>query len=68
MKNGPALGGYGAVAMNKALAASMTTLPAQLRKTLTWDSQNVMASYRGCRELNTNRRAMISGDKSPRVA
>lgn len=37
MKNGPALGGYGAVTMNAALTASITTLPEQLRKTLTWD-------------------------------
>ncbi|WP_418904362.1 IS30 family transposase [Brevibacterium antiquum] len=37
VKNGPALAGYGAVAMNAALAASMTALPEQLRKTLTWD-------------------------------
>lgn len=35
VKNGPALGGYGAVAMNAALSASMTKLPEQLRKTLT---------------------------------
>ncbi|WP_431978173.1 IS30 family transposase, partial [Propionibacterium freudenreichii] len=37
VKNGPSLGGYGAVAMNTALAASITALPQQLRKTLTWD-------------------------------
>jgi IS30 family transposase len=37
VKNGPALGGYGAIAMNAALTASMTQLPEQLRKTLTWD-------------------------------
>lgn len=37
VKNGPSLGGYGAVAMNAALTASMTKLPDQLRKTLTWD-------------------------------
>lgn len=37
VKNGPALGGYGAVTMNAALTASITTLPEQLRKTLTWD-------------------------------
>ena len=37
VKNGPALGGYGAIAMNAALTASMTKLPEQLRKTLTWD-------------------------------
>ncbi len=35
MKNGPSLGGYGAVAMNAALTQSMTRLPEQLRKTLT---------------------------------
>lgn len=35
VKNGPALAGYGAIAMNEALIASMTQLPEQLRKTLT---------------------------------
>jgi len=37
VKNGPALGGYGAVAMNAALTATITRLPTQLRRTLTWD-------------------------------
>lgn len=37
VKNGPSLGGYGAGAMNAALAMSMTRLPEQLRKTHTWD-------------------------------
>ena len=36
-KNRPPLWGYGAVAMKDALAATMTTLPQQLRRTLTWD-------------------------------
>jgi transposase, IS30 family len=36
-KNGPALAGYGAVTMKNALAAAMTTLPQQLRRSLTWD-------------------------------
>ena len=36
-KNGPALAGYGAVTMKNALAAKMTTLPEQLRRSLTWD-------------------------------
>ena len=35
--NGPALGGYGALAMNTALIATMTKLPEQPRKTITWD-------------------------------
>ena len=37
VKNGPALGGYGALAMNTALIATMTKLPEQPRKTITWD-------------------------------
>ncbi|GHC33475.1 hypothetical protein GCM10010348_70470 [Streptomyces anthocyanicus] len=36
-ENGTSLGGYGAIAMNAALTTSMTQLPEQLRKTLTWD-------------------------------
>ncbi len=37
VKNGPSLGGYGAIAMNAALIVAMTQLPGQLRKTLTRD-------------------------------
>lgn len=45
VKNGPALGGYGAVAMNDALIASMTKLPEQLRKTLTWDRGKELSGH-----------------------
>ncbi|ORI12914.1 IS30 family transposase, partial [Rhodococcus sp. 1168] len=45
VKNGPSLGGYGAVAMNAALAESITELPEQLRKTLTWDRGKVLSGY-----------------------
>ena len=45
MKNGPSLGGYGAVAMNTALTASMTQLPEQLRKTLTWDRGKELSGH-----------------------
>lgn len=45
VKNGPALGGYGAVAMNAALTASMTKLPEQLRKTLTWDRGKELSAH-----------------------
>ncbi len=45
VKNGPALGGYGAVAMNAALTASMTKLPEQLRKTLTWDRGKELSGH-----------------------
>jgi IS30 family transposase len=44
-KNGPALGGYGAIAMNAALTASMTQLPEQLRKTLTWDRGKELSGH-----------------------
>ena len=44
-KNGPALGGYGAIAMKNALGASMATLPAQLRRSLTWDRGKEMSAH-----------------------
>jgi IS30 family transposase len=45
VKNGPALGGYGTIAMNAALTASMTQLPEQLRKTLTWDRGKELSAH-----------------------
>jgi IS30 family transposase len=45
VKNGPSLGGYGAVAMNAALTASMAQLPEQLRKTLTWDRGKELSGH-----------------------
>jgi len=45
VKNGPSLGGYGAVAMNTALTASMSELPEQLRKTLTWDRGKELSGH-----------------------
>jgi len=36
--NGPALAGHGAEAVRDAIAATIMTLPAQLRRSLTWDS------------------------------
>lgn len=45
VKNGPSLGGYGAIAMNAALSASLTTLPEQLRKTLTWDRGKELSGH-----------------------
>ncbi|HZL81404.1 MAG TPA: IS30 family transposase [Demequina sp.] len=45
VKNGKSLGGYGAVAMNAALATSMTRLPEQLRKTLTWDRGKELSGH-----------------------
>jgi IS30 family transposase len=44
-KNGPALAGYGAITMKDALAATMTTLPAQLRRSLTWDRGKELSQH-----------------------
>jgi transposase, IS30 family len=45
VKNGPALGGYGAEAMRAAIAAQMTTMPEQLRRSLTWDRGGELAQH-----------------------
>ena len=44
-KNGPALAGYGAVTMKNALATTMTTLPEQLRRSLTWDRGKELSAH-----------------------
>src|SRR4051794_35414872 len=45
VKNGPALGGYGAQTMRAAIAAQMTTMPEQLRRSLTWDRGKELADH-----------------------
>ena len=45
VKNGPALAGYGAITMKDALAATITTLPEQLRRSLTWDRGKKMCAH-----------------------
>lgn len=45
VKNGPALAGHGAVAVRDAIAASILTLPEQLRRSLTWDQGAEMAEH-----------------------
>jgi IS30 family transposase len=44
-KNGPALAGHGAEAVRDAIAASVATLPEQLRRSLTWDQGAEMAQH-----------------------
>ncbi len=44
-KNGPALTGHGAEAVRDAITASITTLPEQLRRSLTWDQGAEMAQH-----------------------
>ena len=42
-KNGSALAGHGAEAVRDAIASTITTLPGQLRRSLTWDQGAEMA-------------------------
>lgn len=44
-KNGPALAGYGAITMKNALAKSMSALPEQLRRSLTWDRGKELSAH-----------------------
>ena len=45
VKNGPALAGHGAEAVRDAIARTITTLPDQLRQSLTWDQGTEMAQH-----------------------
>jgi IS30 family transposase len=45
VKNGPALAGYGAITMKNALSTSMSTLPEQLRRSLTWDRGKELSAH-----------------------
>jgi IS30 family transposase len=45
VKNGPALGGYGAIAMKDALATTMATMPAELLRSLTWDRGKELSAH-----------------------
>ncbi len=44
-KNGPALAGYGAITMANALKRTVTTLPAQLWHSLTWDRGKELSDH-----------------------
>ena len=44
-RNGPALGGYGAITMKDALAKTMSTLPEQLARSVTWDRGKEMSAH-----------------------
>lgn len=64
VKNGPTLGGYGPLAMNAALTASMTKLVEQLRKTLTWD-RGIELSGHAQFALDTKTRVFFADPHSP---
>ena len=63
-KNGPALAGYGAITMKDALAASMTTLPEQLRRSLTWDRGKELSAHAAF-TVETNIPVYFADPKSP---
>lgn len=44
-RNGPALAGYGAITMKNALANTMSVLPAELARSLTWDRGKEMSAH-----------------------
>ena len=48
VKNGPALAGHGAEAVRDAITRTITTLPEQLRRSLTWDQGAEMAQHAAC--------------------
>jgi transposase, IS30 family len=45
VENGPALAGHGAEDVRDAIAATIVTLPEQLRRTLTWDRGKELAQH-----------------------
>jgi IS30 family transposase len=63
-KNGPPLAGYGAIAMKDALAATMTTLPEQLRRSLTWDRGKELSAHAAFR-VETGIPVFFADPRSP---
>jgi IS30 family transposase len=64
VKNGPALTGHGAEATRDAIAASILTLPEQLRRSLTWDQGAEMAEHAQLR-INTRIEIYFCDPDSP---
>lgn len=64
MKNGPALSGHGAQAVRDAIAETITTLPEQLRRSLTWDQGAEMAQHAQLR-LDTGLEVYFADPHSP---
>jgi IS30 family transposase len=64
VKNGPSLGGYGAIAMNTALMTAMSKLPEQLRKTITWDRGKELSGHAQF-TLDTGTKVFFADPHSP---
>ena len=64
VKNGPALTGHGAEAVRDAIAASVATLPEQLRRSLAWDQGAEMAQHAQLR-IDTGLQVYFCDPQSP---
>jgi IS30 family transposase len=64
VKNGPALAGHGAEAVRDAITRTITTLPEQLRRSLTWDQGAEMAQHAHLR-VDTGLRIYFCDPQSP---
>ena len=64
VKNGPALTGHGAEAVRDAIATKIQTLPAQLRKSLTWDQGAELAQHVQLR-IDTGLKVYFCDPRSP---
>lgn len=64
VKNGPALAGHGAEAVRDAIARTITRLPEQLRRSLTWDQGAEMAQHPRL-QIDTGLRIYFCNPHSP---
>src|SRR5207237_10522408 len=64
VKNGPAVAGHGAQAVRDAIAEPITTLPEQLRRSLTWDQGTEMAQHAQLR-IQTGLQVYFCDPQSP---
>ncbi|CAL9453770.1 IS30 family transposase ISPa37 [Streptomyces sp. enrichment culture] len=64
VKNGPALAGRGAEAVKDAIAATITALPGQLRRSLTWDRGKELAQHAQLR-IDTGLQVYFADPHSP---
>ena len=64
VNNGPAMSGHGAEAVRDAIASAITTLPEQLRRSLTWDQGAEMAQHAQLR-IDTGLQVYFCDPRSP---
>ena len=67
VKNGPALAGYGAEAIRDAISSTITTLPDQLRRSLTWDRGKEIAQHAQLR-IDTGVAGLLRRPQQPLAA